>query len=526
MHWVDVYAEKLLKLSDSHLVQSGTGISGQPHLGSASDIIYADGIHKAIIEQGGKSKAIWIMDDMDGFRKVPGQVPKDFKQYLGLPAADLPCPDGCCGSFVEHFTRPFLKNLERIDVRPEAISVAGMYKDGKYDEVIRTALEKAEEIKTILYEVSGSKKADDWLPFFPVCEQCGKVLTTQAYAYENDKVQYRCSGGVAGKTKFPGCGHEGEVGIRDGKLPWRVEWAARWSHLGVTCEPMGKDLAAAGGTYESSKIICEKIFNSQAPMPVPYEWIVIGGKRLGKSVGRILTIGDMIDIVTPEITKYFFFRSQPASHKEIDFEFAIPKLAEDYENSERVFFGDTSNVPEKEIDDIKRSYEISQINGVPEYASQVSYSHLTSLVQTNLNPNGEIDWDGIKNSLYRITGEYTIFDLKTKTTGEVALKWLDGHAPENVKFSIQKDMPEVELSEDDKRFLTALSSAISDIEWEASQIHDTIYETSQTCELKAGACFKVLYKIFLGKSRGPKLGFLLASQDREFVESRVKEALD
>ncbi len=524
MHWVDVYAEKLLKLSDSHLVQSGTGISGQPHLGSASDIIYADGIHKAIIEQGGKSRAIWIMDDMDGFRKVPGQVPKDFKQYLGLPAADLPCPDGCCGSFVEHFTRPFLKNLERIDIRPEAISVASMYKDGKYDEVIRTALEKAEEIKTILYEVSGSKKADDWLPFFPVCEKCGKVLTTQAYAYENDKVQYRCSGGVAGKTNFPGCGHEGEVGIRDGKLPWRVEWAARWSHLGVTCEPMGKDLGAAGGTYESSKIICERVFGSQAPMPVPYEWIVIGGKRLGKSVGRILTIGEMIDIVTPEITKYFFFRSQPTSHKEIDFEFAIPKLAEDYENSERVFFGDTDNVPEKEIDDIKRSYEISQMNGVPE-APGNAYSHLVSIIQTNLDLEGEIDWNGVLTTLKR-TDNIDQMDERSKAKGIAVKEWLDGHAPENVKFSIQKDMPEVELSEDDRKFLTALSSAISDIEWEASQIHDTIYETSQTCELKAGQCFKALYKIFLGKNRGPKLGFLLASQDRKFVERRIEQAIE
>ncbi len=522
MHWVDVYAEKLLEFGKDHIVQSGTGISGQPHLGSASDIIYGDGIHKAIIERGGTSRAIWIMDDMDGFRKLPPQLPKDFKQYLGLPAAHLPCPEGCCGSFREHFTRPFLENLEKIDVRPEAISVAQMYQDGKYDQVIRIALEKADEIKNILYEVSGSEKGDNWLPFFPICEECGKILTTKAHSFEGDKVQYKCEGGVAGKTHFPGCDHEGEVGIREGKLPWRVEWAARWSHLGVTCEPMGKDLMAAGGTYESSKIICEQVFGSQAPIPVPYEWIIHKGQRLGKSLGSILTIGEMVDIATPEIAKYFFFRSQPTSHKTIDFGFAIPKLAEDYENSERVFFGDTSNVPEKEIEDIKRSYELAQINGVPEHLGQVSYSHLVSTIQTNLDLDGNIDWDGVVNTLARTSGSDSL-DIRSRAKGVAVMNWLDTNAPEDVKFSIQKDMPDIELDENQLKFLKALSTRLNDVEWVAGPIHDTIYDTSQVCELKAGQCFKALYKIFLGKNRGPRLGFLLASLDRDFVRSRIEE---
>ncbi len=525
MHWVDVYSAELMKMGKDHVVQSGTGISGQPHLGSASDIIYADGIHKAVIEKGGTSRAIWIMDDMDGLRKMPPQLPKDFKQYLGQPAAKLPCPEGCCGSFVEHFTRPFLENLARIDVRPEAISVARMYQDGKYDQVIRTALEKAEEIKNILYEVSGSEKGDNWLPFFPTCEECGKILTTRAHSFEGDRVQYRCEGGVAGKTHFPGCGHEGEAGIREGKLPWRVEWAARWSHLGVTCEPMGKDLTAAGGTFESSKIICERIFGSKAPLPVPYEWIIHKGQRLEKSAGRILTIEEMIDILGPEMTRYFFFRSQPTSHKSVDFGFAIPKIAEDYENAERVFFGDISNVPEKEIEDIKRSYEVAQVEGVPEHPGQVSYSHFVSIIQTNLDLNGDIDWGGVVKTLVRTGGPDTLDD-RSRAKGLAVKKWLDTNAPDDVKFSIQKEMPDIELDDNELKFLGALAPRLKEVKWEAGLIHDAIYETSQVCELKAGQCFRALYKIFLGKNRGPRLGFLLASLDRDFVESRVEKALN
>lgn len=523
MHWVDVYAEELLQLGDSHLIESGTGISGQPHLGSASDIIYGDGILKAIEEKGGKARAIWAMDDMDGFRKLQKQVPESFGQHLGKPVSALPCPEDCCGSFVEHFTGPFLENLARIDVRPEAVSVAEMYRDGKYDETVKLALEKAAEIRGILKEVSGSEREDDWLPFFPICESCGKILTTKAYAYENGKVKYRCSGGVAGNTHFPGCQHEGLAGIREGKLPWRVEWAARWSHQGVTCEPMGKDLMAAGGTYESSKVICERIFNSPAPVPVPYEWIIMGGKRLEKSAGRVLTIREMIDIATPEIARYFFFRTKPTSHKDIDFGFGIPKLAEDYETAERVYFGDTEGVPEKEIGDIKRSYLVSQLKGAPEGPGQISYSHLVSIIQTNLTLEGEIDWDGVAETASRAAGIIEL-DGVTRAKAEAVKCWLDTHAPNNVKFSVLPEMPDVELNDDELRFLRELSAALEGIEWEAGAIHDTIYETSQSCGMKAGKCFRALYKVFLGQGRGPRLGFLLASLDRDFVAGRVRES--
>lgn len=523
MHWVDVYAEKLLEKGDAHVIESGTGISGQPHLGSASDIIYADGILKAIIQKGGKARAIWAMDDMDGLRKIPPQLPKDFDKYIGQPAFKLPCPDGCCGSFVEHFTAPFLKNLERIDVRPEAVSVAQMYRDGRYDAVVKKALARAEEIRAILRDVSGSERDDDWLPFFPICENCGRILTTKAHGFDGRKVGYVCSGGVAGKKKIPGCGHEGEAGIRDGKLPWRVEWPARWSHLGVTCEPMGKDLMAAGGTYESSRVICERIFESPAPEPVPYEWIVDGeGKRLGKSLGRVVTLGELVDMVTPEVARYFFFRTNPTSHKVLEFRHTIPKLAEEYEQAERVFFGDTGGVPVKEIDDIRRSYEISQISGVPEAPGQASYSQMISIIQTN-TVGDKINWDGVLAVLQRLDNTPSLDD-RTIRLGTGVKRWLDEHAPEDVKFAIQPEMPDVELSDADAEFISALADAISVIEWKAEKIHDAIYQTSQARGMKAGQCFRALYKIFLGKSQGPRLGFLLASLGRDFVMGRISEA--
>ncbi len=520
MHWVDVYSEKLLSQGKVHLVESGTSISGQPHLGSAEDIIIADGISKAINEQGGESRTIWAMDDMDGLRKIPEQLPKEFEEYLGQPAYKLPCPEGCCDSFREHFTRPFLESLERIDVKPEPISVAKMYQDGKYDRVVTLALERAQEIKDIMRDMSGSKRDDDWLPFFAICENCGKILSTKTYEFNGQKVKYLCQGGIAGKNEIPGCGHEGEVGIRQGKLPWRVEWAARWSHLGVTCEPMGKDLMAAGGTYETGKAICERIFDSPAPMPVSYEWIVGGdGKRLGKSAGRILTLAEMIDIASPEISRYFFFRSQPSTHKTMDFEFTIPKLAEDYEMSEKVYFGLDDSVPEKELEDIKRNYEVSQVGEVSEAFFQVPYSHLVSVVQTC------DDWDSMVQTLTR-TGHMdnaSPTNLSHLTEKVDAVKtWLATRAPENVKFSIQEEPPGLHLFPDEIAHLRDLLSKLQEVDWKPDLIHDAVYSVAVDADIKVGPIFKIIYRIFLARDRGPRLGFLLSSLGKEFVIERIK----
>jgi len=520
MHWVDVYAEQLLGRGKKHFVESGTSISGEPHLGSAEDLIISDGIAKAIIAGGGECKAIWAMDDMDGLRKIPKQLPKEFENYLGQPAFKLPCPDGCCPSFAEHFTRPFLENLARIDVRPEPVSVAKMYRDGKYDNVVRTALDKAAEITAIIKEVSGSERDDDWLPFFPICESCGRILTTQAYAWDGKKVSYRCKGGIAGKNFIPGCGHEGQAGIRDGKLPWRVEWAARWSHLGVTFEPMGKDLMASGGTYETGKAICERIFDSPAPLPIPYEWIVIeGGKRLGKSAGRVLTIGELIDIATPEIARYFFFRSKPTSHKDIDFGLGITKLAEEYELAEATYFGKDTGIPEKEIEDVKRNYEISQILEVPQRLSQVSYSHLISTVQVSK------DWDHILEKLARtddLSGMTPEEEKKLKAKVGAVKTWLATHVPDDMKFQLQTEHPPIEITAEEKAILAKLLDKLEKTEWNAEKLHDSIHTTAVESGIKAGAMFNLMYRIFLNRTRGPRLGYLLASLDRDFVVERIK----
>ncbi len=520
MHWVDVIAKDLLERSDEHVIASGTSISGQIHIGNAGDVIIAEGVARSLIEQGARARVIWIMDDMDPLRSVPEQLPPEFKDYLGMPDVNLPCPTGNCGSFVEHFTGPFLNSLKEVGVEPEVISSAAMYNEGRYADITRKALGRALEIKEILRSISGSEKPETWLPFDPVCENCGRITTTNAYEYlPPDQVKYRCTQGVAGRKVIKGCGHEGVADITQGKLTWRVEWGARWKEFEVTCEPFGKEHAAAGGSYDTSSEIVRKVYDYPAPLPVKYEFILVGGKKMSKSLGNVLTLRELIDVATPEVARYFFFRSKASKHKDFDINKNLLPLIEEYEITERVYFDKEDSVKEKEVPDIKRSYQLSQIERVPETFFQVPFTHLISVVQ--IDP----EFDGILDILKRnedFTGYTAEHEERLRIKIDTVKRWLEDLAPEHMKFSVQKKVPGVELSDEEKAFLSDLSGILEGREWSPDQIHDGVYTTATEKEFPPRKGFKAVYKAILGQGKGPRLGYFLASLEKDWVLKRLK----
>src|SRR6267378_995101 len=361
MHWVDVIADRLLERGKQHRVASGTSISGRIHIGNAGDVIYADGIARALQERGAKAEVIWIADDVDPLRALPEQIPASFSEHLGKPVCELPDPLGCHHRITDHFIEPFLESLKAIGIAPIEKRGSRMYAAGEYDGAIRTSLEKAEQIREILVRVAHSKKQPGWLPFDPICERCGRIATTDAIGLEGDKVRYRCGGGVAGKKEMQGCGNEGAVPLRRGKLTWRVEWAARWKILGVTCEPFGKEHSAAGGSYDTSKVISKEIFGYEPPLPVLYEYILVGGAKMAKSKGNVIALSELNEVLPPEAVRYFFFRVDPNKHKDFDPRTKLLPLVEEYERAVAIVQGRVAPSPREDAAEIGRIVQLSQV---------------------------------------------------------------------------------------------------------------------------------------------------------------------
>jgi lysyl-tRNA synthetase class 1 len=105
--------------------------------------------------------------------------------------------------------------------------------------------------------------------------------------------------------------------------------------------------------------------------------------------------------------------------------------------------------------------------------------------------------------------------------------WLAVYAPDRAIIRVHDELPPAvaELDEAQRAFLTALADdregapPTSGDEWQA-----TIFAVSARVGLPGGRAFDAIYRAFLGRSNGPRAGWLLASLAPEFVIGRLREA--
>ncbi|MFZ2456781.1 MAG: lysine--tRNA ligase [Candidatus Altiarchaeia archaeon] len=513
-HWADEVAQELLKRGGKQVIETGTSISGIPHIGNASDVIRADAIHKVLAEKGADVELIWVADDSDPFRKVPRGM-EVLKDYLGYPVKDIPDPYGCHKNFVDHFVSKFVEELSSFGVKPTIYSGTELYRSGALYEEIRTALDKSAQIAEILNKFRTEPLPADYIPYTPICEKCGRISTAKAYKREGDLVYYVCKTTKVSGGEAEGCGHEGVADIRKGmgKMPWRVEWAARWHHFKVTCEPLGKEHASQGGSFWTSIEVTKKIFGWEPPMPVIYEFFTLNGEKISSSRGNVITLEEWERICEPEVLKFLMYKRL---NKQRDINLlTIPVLVDEYDEAERFFFAPPETANE-DASKAARSYFLSRV-GEPKNL-QVPFTLCTTLSQ--IIP--DLDMERIGKKL--ATLGYKDFDSgRLERRLKCSKNWIETRGPENLKFKLlteaesrtEYDM----LSEKQKDALKKLVGEInSDIVPEA--FHKRIYETARGTDLKPDQLFLAIYRVLIGKERGPKAASFLLSLDRDYIQKR------
>ncbi|GAA5818756.1 MAG: lysine--tRNA ligase [Methanobrevibacter sp. CfCl-M3] len=521
-HWVEKIANDLNDIDvEKYVIASGTSISGSIHIGNSCDIFIANAVGKKLREMENDCETIWMADDYDPLRKVPYPLPKEFKKYLGIPYYNIPSPDGKDSNFVEHFEKPLFDVLDDYGIELTHYSLFETYKKGLYNDYIRTALDNSERIREIFNQYRREDLNDDWLPYNPICEKCGRVNTTYSYDYNNDIVSYRCD-----------CGYDGEVDIKtgNGKLTWRVEWAARWKIFNVTCEPFGKDHATSGGSYDVSKTISKEVFNYPAPYPVPYEWITLDGDAMSKSKGVFFTPKQWLSIGPPESLNYFIFRSKPMKHKDFSPKMQFLDFIEQFDKVEKVYYDEEPSPSEKEGLKFKEIYEVVKISKDdklsfrPPYrflivAYQIAGRNLEKIFEI-LKKNSQLS-DSFKDKNFEDLDEKEIAAFEERLDN--VINWLDDYGPKFVKFNVSKKIPKLELSDVEKEFLKSLAILIENNDFnEDVELHDKMYELIHKYEFKPQKAFQVIYKVILGQKQGPKAASFLLSLDKDFLIKRLK----
>ncbi|MCQ2086094.1 MAG: lysine--tRNA ligase [archaeon] len=509
MHWADVIAEKAVEENEHPVIAAGISPTGILHVGSLREAITGESVCSVLRERGYAVRLVYLVDSFDPLRRRYEFLPKEFEKYVGMPICNIPCPCGKHDNYADHFIQPLFDVIKQMKMECDVIWTHELYESGRFAETINLSIEKRVEVADILQEVSGRNKT--FVPYSPLCEECGRFSSPILETYRFPYVEYECA-----------CGHTGKANVckMEGKLPWRLEWPAKWKIFGVTVEPFGKDHAAAGGSYDTGKEIVEKIFGGKAPYPVPYEFVQLKGVgQMHKSTGSPITALDAVKITPPEVLNYLFLRVNPHRSIEYDSRTGVLDISDEYDRMETLYFdGNFTEAEENQV----RAYEISQRNDVSVVKPlQVSYRHLANVVQV------AEDLEGVLDIIKRTKNVYidSVNASKLRLKCDCIKYWLEKFAPDIVKFSICKTIPVLEFSAGDKALFDSLVTKFMSIDWRADEINEGILESSKENRLSLKNSFQVLYRIFIGKSSGPRIGTFLESMDRNFVVERLKEAM-
>ena len=495
IHWADVVATEALKKGSKHTVASGITPSGNIHIGNMREVLTADAVYRALKDAGADVNLIYIADTYDPLRKVYPFLDDSYEEHVGRPLSEIPCPCGAHPNYAEHFLEPFFNSLKKLDIHPEIRKADELYKQGAYMDTIKTALVKRDEIAHIIEEVAGRTLDSEWNPFNPICSECGRLTNTKVTGFDIDAatVDYSCSCGSIGTVSMQG----------GGKLTWRVDWPARWPILGVTIEPFGKDHASAGGSYATGERISSEIFDYPAPHPIVYEWIMLKGQgAMSSSTGVTVSISDMLDVVPPEVLRYFIIRTKPEKHIEFDPGLPLLNLIDEYDNLD------------EKLD--MRAYQLSQAGGT---STKIPFKHMVTAVQI-----ADHSFDYLLTVLER--GGYDVSEPEIiQQRADNVEKWLESFAPQRLKFKVNEQLPpEVRNFNDEQRHAMRLLAERMPAYEEGQVIHDGIYNTAKELGMNPKKLFQTIYQAILGTKSGPRLGYFLVSLDRDFVVERFRAA--
>lgn len=502
MHWADAFVKNL---TGKQLFSTGISPSGPIHVGNMREILTGDMLFKAAVDRGLESRFIYLCDDIDPLRKVYPFLPQSYEEHVGKPLSMIPAPDGS-DKYSEYFLSPFLDTLDTINVKVEVVRSTDLYRQGVFAEAIDSVITRKDDVARILGEISGREVGEDWYPYNPLCSSCGRITKAKIEWYRFPEVGYRCE-----------CGHEGVSDIRkaEGKMPWRVEWPAKWYTLGVTVEPFGKDHGVSGGSYDTGKGIIEEIFKAKAPEPLIYEHIFLKGKgAMHSSTGVVIPASDMVKFAPPQILRFLVARSQPSRHITFDPGAGILNLIDEYEKYENLYF-----TGEELDEDSRRIYELSRLEGSTENISRIGFRHLVTLVQ--IYPNDDDLLEALRRSEASIEEITPVMRANIRAIG----MWLEQYAPENVKFTLMEPDEKVELADDEKALIKNFLQLSGKIDWTPETIHDTIHELIRTSGMEPKSGFAAFYKVLVGKERGPRLGYFLSTLGTDYTKKRLSFAV-
>jgi lysyl-tRNA synthetase class 1 len=487
------------------LFETGYGPSGLPHIGTFGEVARTTMVRRAFETLSDiPTRLICFSDDMDGLRKVPGNVPRRevLAEDLDLPLTTVRDPFGTHGSFGEHNNARLRAFLDQFGFDYAFYSATECYRSGRFDGMLLRCLERFDAIMEIMLPTLGGvneERRETYSPFLPVSPKSGKVL--QVPTLERNVAK----GTIVYEEPD---GERIEVPVTGGhcKLQWKPDWAMRWAALGVDYEMFGKDLIPSA---DLAGKICRAL-GEPAPLNYQYELFLDGeGKKISKSKGNGISMEEWLRYASPESLALFMFQ-KPRTAKRLHWD-VIPKTVDEYDQHLRAF-------PGQDVD--KRlgnpAWHIHH-GQPPESDLAVPFSMLLNLASAASAHDKGVLWGFIRRYAPEASPE--------------THPGLDAAAERAVRYFEDKVAPSKVYRAPTEKERAAMADLAAQLEAHAGErdagaLQDVVYEVGKAHGFEnLRDWFGALYEVLLGQSQGPRFGGFVALYGVDETVALIRRAL-
>ncbi|MEQ8292802.1 MAG: lysine--tRNA ligase [Roseovarius sp.] len=483
------------------LFETGYGPSGLPHIGTFGEVLRTTMIRRAFeLISDIPTKLICFSDDLDGMRKVPGNVPNQemLKEHLQKPLTSVPDPFGTHDSFGDHNNAMLRRFLDTFGFEYEFISATEFYNTGQFDEVLLRAAERYDDVMKVMLKSLREERQQTYSIFLPLHPETGRVL------YVPMKEVNAKDGTITFDDED---GKEWTLPVTGGnvKLQWKPDFGARWAALGVDFEMYGKDHSTNTPIYDR---ICE-ILGWKAPEHFTYElFLDDNGQKISKSSGNGISIDEWLSYASTESLSYFMYQ-KPKTAKRLYFD-VIPRAVDEYHQQLRAYPG--QDAAQQVANPV---YHIH--NGdVPESRMVVPFAMLLNLASVAHAHDKDQLWGFIRRYAPEASPE-THPDLDA--AAGFAVKYYEDFVAPAKTYRAPTEAEREALTE----LRDQLAAYDGPVEDEALQ--SVVYAVGRDRFDPLRDWFKALYEVLLGASQGPRFGGFIALYGVDETVKLIDDAL-
>lgn len=490
---------------DEVLFETGYGPSGLPHIGTFGEVARTSMVitaFRVLTEDKVPVRMLCFSDDMDGMRKIPGNVPNQemLEEHIGKPLTVVPDPfSNEYESFGHHNNARLRAFLDRFGFKYEFASATDYYKSGKFDDMLMLAAEKYQDIMDVMLPTLGEERRATYSPFLPISPTTGKVLY----------VPMKNVDAKAGTITFDDeDGTETTLSIKGGnvKLQWKPDFGMRWAALGVDFEMYGKDHQINSNLYDR---IC-RILGVRPPEHFIYElFLDHNGEKISKTKGNGISIDEWLKYAPTESLSLFMYQ-KPKTAKRLYFD-VIPRQVDEYFQHLTAF--------EKQTVEQRLQNPVWHIHdGNPPAADMpISYSMLLNLVSASNSEDKDTLWGFISSYQDGLSAET---HPKLDELVGFAIAYFKDFVKPNKVFRAPTEQELAALKDLDKR-LADLDDGV-----DAEAIQTEVFSVGKDHAFEnLREWFQALYQILLGQDQGPRFGTFVALYGVESTRSLIAQAI-